>query len=179
MLNGVAPIIIFTFPLSNPVPNLTGIPTLDSLLGTIGIPIPVYLDEKLTGMYVSSQEKHLDIDTQPELSSDGTQKVTQRAVNNTVTVNFIASKDSLVLAVLLAFADEAFKRATNAKYSVTYFNGTTFVLGGKIQSLQSQDGENDTLTRITMVIHKEVQSTITKSSLTPISGSAGTAAGVT
>ena len=177
MLGGIAPILIFTFPVAPDAPNLTGIPVLDSVLSSVGVPIPVYLDEKLTGVYVTSQEKSIDIDTQPEISSDGTAKVTQRGINNTVTVHMLASKNATLLSILLAFADEAFKRAVNGKYSVTYLNGSTLVFGGKVASFSAAENDNDDLLRLTLVLHKETQATVTRSTTAIIAPVPGTIEG--
>jgi hypothetical protein len=146
-------------------------------LANVGIPIPIYLDEKLTGIYVTSQEKNIDIDSQPEISTDGKTRVTQRGVNNTVTVNFIASKSALLLSVLLAFSDEAFKRAVNGNYGVTYLNGATLVFGGKVQTFSAQESHEDDLVRITMAIHKVNQETKTASTIAPLEPTPGTIAG--
>lgn len=173
MLNGVAPILIFYFPIIPVTIPLSGIPLLGLSDTALGIPIPIYLDEKLTGIYINTQEKNVDIDTQPETSADGNVKVLQRGVNNTITVHLKANKDSLLLGVLLAFSDEIFKRAVNGRYSVTYLNGPTLVFGGKIQSLSAQEGENDDIMQITMVIHKANQETQTKSTVQPINPTTG------
>ncbi len=178
MLNGIAPIFIFSFPFFKTAPNITGIPVLDDLIG-LELPIPVYLDEKLTGVYVTSQEKAIDIESQPEVSSDGTTKVVQSAVGNTVSIHMIASKNSVLLSILLAFADQAFAKAVNSGYSVTYLNGSTLVFRGKIQSFTAQENDADDLVRISMVLHKQTQTTITQLAQAPLAAVAGTGSGPT
>lgn len=178
MLNGIAPILIFSFPPTINLPTATdpGLPlSVRKALGAIGgIPIPIYLDEKLTGIYVVNEEKNVDMDTQPYQAQDGTTFVKQRGVNNTVNINFLASQDSILLSVLLAFSDELFKRAVNGLYSVSYFNKGTLVFGGLIHSFSDQSGSDDTLRRISMSIVKTNQITINASVLPP-SGAPATA----
>src|SRR4051812_34876723 len=102
MLNGIAPIIIFTFPPMIGIDLskfLKGIPLIGDALGNIGLPIPIYLDEGLTGIFVDSESKSIDIDTDitpkyvtaPGGAITSTNLVNQSGLNNLVTVNMIAS----------------------------------------------------------------------------------------
>lgn len=167
MLGGVAPILIFTFP-----PNtgtdlqrvLGGIPLIgDSLSDLVGIPIPIYLDENLTGIYIESESKALDIDTDivPVYRTDNTKATTnfinQSGINNLVSVNMVASKDSLILSVLLALADMVFTKLVSGKYKLSYINGTTLIFGGLLHSFSVQGSSDDTLLKIQMQIQKNNQ----------------------
>ncbi len=178
MLNGLAPFFLFKFP-SSLIPSIpiSGIPLIGDVdLGGV-IPIPLYLDENLTGICLTSQERSIDMDTQVDQSADGKTIVKQHGVSNIVTVNLLAEKEALLLSVLLAFSDKLFQKAVNGKYSISYFNGNTLIFDGKVHSFSAQDAENDTLVRITITIQKTNQETLLSSSAVSVNPLGGSAAG--
>lgn len=159
MLNGVAPLLIFNFQpvsLTAAVNALAGIPVIGSTLSSfVGIPVPLYLDEQLTGIYVESETKAIDIDTNVQARSDGKPpSVDQRGLNNLVTVNMVANRNSVVLAVLIALNDQVFSKVVSKNYSINYFNGITAIFGGLLHGFSTTTGNNDDLIRITMQISK-------------------------
>ncbi len=168
MLNGVAPILIFTIPPTLGIDlskTLKGIPLIGSSLTNVGIPIPLYLDENLTGVYIESESKSIDIDTDitpkyivtPGSTIQSTTFVNQSGINNLVTVNMIASRDSLFLSVLLSMIDIIFAQLVSVKYSITYLNQNTVIFGGLLHSFQTTGSSSDTLLKITMQIQKNNQ----------------------
>jgi len=161
MLNGIAPILIFTFPENpaalSPIFNaLSGIPLIGDLVSAVGVPIPLYLDEQLTGLYVESQAKNLDIETTIEARYDDKKPlVYQRGLNSSVSVNLLASKDSILLPALLALSDLVVAKLVSQKYTVSYVNGSTLILGGLLQGLNTSQSSDDDLIRITLQIQKQ------------------------
>ncbi len=159
MLGGVAPILIFSFKPNiealNPLFNaLSGIPLIGSTFD-LGLPIPLYLDEKLTGLYVESEAKNLDLNQEIDARFDGGPPVYfQRMLNSSVTVNLLATRDSILLPALLALADLIVPKVVNRKYSLTYLNGPTVVFDGLLHSLSTSQGADDNLIRITLQIQK-------------------------
>jgi hypothetical protein len=163
MLNGIDPIIIFHF-YSNPPTDdkFVGPPPPTSLLGGLfsqfGLPIPIYLSEKLTGIYVDDESKGIDIATRVDavVEKDGievnTPEVSQRAVDSTVTVNMFAVKDSIMLTAFLALADMILKRVASKEYGITYLNGSTTIFNGLLDRFSYTNGANDNLIRIEMVL---------------------------
>ena len=165
MLNGVAPILIFTFP---PVLGidfskiLGGIPLVKDVFSNIGIPLPIYLDERLTGIYIESESKSIDIDTditpKYETNSAGgigtTTLINQSGINNLVTINMLASTDNLLLSVLIALNDMVFSKLVSGKYSISYLNNSTLIFKGLLHSFQTSSSSGDTLLKITMQIQK-------------------------
>ncbi len=164
MLGGLAPILIFNFPLNVaaklPTANaLSGIPLLaDTVIDaalSIGVPIPLYLDERLTGVYVESENKAMDIDEIVQPRYDGLKPIVdQRAVNSLVTINMLANRNSVVLSVLLALNDMIFTRLISREYHVSYLNGPTAVFAGLLHGFSTQAGADDDLVRITMQLSK-------------------------
>ncbi len=166
MLGGIAPIIIFTFPPEesekigvNLSKVLGGIPLIGSSLTDVGLPIPIYLDENLTGIYIESESKSLDIDTDITpvyRSSDNkvTNLINQSGLNNLVAVNMIASKDSIILGVLLALSDMVFNKLVSGKYSISYIHSSTVIFGGLLHSFSTTESSDDTLIKINLQIQK-------------------------
>ena len=159
MINGIAPVLIFTFPLADTdalFKTLSGVPLLtDNILKSVGIPIPIYLDERLTGIYIDSESKNIDIQTTVEATKDGeTPDISQRGIDSTVTVNMKASKNSVVLTAILALIDMAFQRVVSKSYNVSYFNGSTTIIGGLLHGFSTSiDSDND-LVMITLQLSK-------------------------
>lgn len=157
MLNGIAPLLIFSFTpdfAADLFKGIAGIPILGDVLPT-GIPIPIYLDERLTGIYIESESKAIDIETVPQVRyDDKPPSVEQRGLNNVVTVNMLANRNSIMLSVLLAMNDMVFSRVVKKTYSVTYLNGATTVFNGLLHGFSTQQGSDDDLTRIVLQISK-------------------------
>lgn len=161
MLNGASPLLIFQFK-ENPAVqtklfNALKVPIKSEFAGLIsGIPIPLYLDENITGLFVDSESKNLDLETTIEPRLDYTQPyIYQRPVNSSITVNLNANKDSILLPALLALADLIIPRLTSATYKISYFNGATSIINGLLQGLSTSEGANDDLIRIVLQIQKE------------------------
>lgn len=172
MLNGVSPILIFHFKpqLTQSLFNgLSGIPVIGDVLSGIGIPIPIYLDQNLTGVYVDTETKAIDLDTDVQVRYDGkAPSVDQRGLNNLITVNLFGSKNSIMLAVLLAMNDMIFSRVVSKDYAISYLNGTTTVFSGLLHGFSTSVGSDDDLIRITMQISKANQSKPTPANLTSV-----------
>lgn len=163
MLNGVAPILIFTFPVlpSGTFSSLSGIPLVgETLAASTALPIPIYMDEKLTGLYIDSESKSIDIATQVDANADGsTPKVQQAPLASTVTINMKALKTSTVLSALIGLIDLAFGKAIAKGYSISYLNGPTTIFGAKIDAFNvSTDADNE-LMNISLVINQSGKAT--------------------
>ncbi len=172
MLNGVAPILIFSF-----MPNLTqglfkglaGIPILGDIVPNIGIPIPLYLDEKLTGIYIENESKAIDIDTNVQARYDGkAPSVDQRGINNLITVNMLANRNSIMLSVLLALNDMIFQRVVSKDYSVTYLNGASTIFNALLHGFSTQGSSEDELIHISLQLSKANQSKPNPANLTSV-----------
>lgn len=158
MLNGIEPILIFQFSKLSPsaAESVSKIPIVSSIVNTIGLPpIPLYLSEKLTGLYIDAEDKNIDIETTTEtLSTGGTPIINQKAINSTVKIQMVASKDSIGLTLLSAIADLILPKVTSKEYSITYLHGAVTVFGGLLHSFAiSQNSTND-LYNVTLELTK-------------------------
>jgi hypothetical protein len=148
MLNGIDPIIIFNFNKISPslTESLSKIPIISSVVESIGLPpIPIYLSETLTGLFIESEEKSIEIQTSSESTSDGSEPIqNQKSLESTVTINMLANKDSIGLTLLSAVLDLIVPKVTSKEYSITYLHGAVTVFGGLLQSFNvTQNSEND------------------------------------
>lgn len=155
MLNGFAPVFIFTV---SPIPKasnpLSNIPIINDILENAGIPIPIYLDEKVTGLYVESEEKSIDIDNDviAAIAKSGS-KVIQNPLESMVTINLFGKRDSIALTVLLAMNDLIFSKLKYG-YGISYLNGPTAIFNGLLKTFSTHASNNDDLIRITVQISK-------------------------
>jgi hypothetical protein len=164
MLNGIAPIIIFNFSksLTSDVSNLIGyglaggIPLLQTYASKIPFPpIPLYLDEKLTGLYIENEQKNIDVQTNPATLPDGKQPdVTQKGLNSTVTINLTASRSSVGLTILMALSDQIFQKVTSKEYSITYISGSMTIFDGLLEQFSVTQSRDNSLYNISIVLSK-------------------------
>lgn len=159
MINGLDPILIFSF-FKKLTPaeqvSLKNINIVSQFVKTLELPpIPIYLSEKLTGLYVDSESKNIDIETNVDtLASGGSPEFNQKGISSAVKVNLLANKDSIGLNILSAIADLILPLVTSKEYSVTYLNGATTVFGGLLHSFAVDQDSNSTLMRISFDLIK-------------------------
>lgn len=152
MLGAIDPIIVFQIYKNLPpaTPETSAIPlvSLARLRSTIAV-IPIYLSEEKTGVFIDTESKNIDIDTNTDSlsSGDGT-NVNQKALGSITTVNLFAKKDSIGLTVLLALSEQILDKVTSQEYEVTYMNGAVTVFGGLIHAFSYEQGREDDLYKI-------------------------------
>jgi hypothetical protein len=173
MLGGIAPIIIFQFKKLTPSAqeSLSKIPIVSSIVNAIGLPpIPLYLSEELTGLFIDTEEKNIDIETTVESTSDGTDpKTKQKSIGSTVRVNIKARANSIGLTLLNAMADLILPKVTSQEYSITYLNGSTTIFGGLLHSYAVQASSENDLLMITIEFSKTTQLSPAKTAVPEVS----------
>lgn len=152
MLNGIDPIIIFQFAALAPTfgAQLAKIPIVaKSAASLIEMPpIPIYLSQSFSGIHIDSEDKNVDIKTDTETMSDGsTPSVDQKGIGSVISINMLAKKDSVGLALLSAMIDQVFDKVTSKEYSITYLHGPITIFRGVLHSYAvSQSADNELLT---------------------------------
>lgn len=127
-----------------------------SIVDVIDLPvIPIYLSESLTGIFIDTESKSIEIDTSTDTLSDGSTPATnQRGIQSTVKIEMVASKDSIGVALFAAMADLVFPKVTSKEYSISYLHGAVTVFAGLLHSFSiSQDG-GTTLSKISIELIK-------------------------
>lgn len=158
MLGGIDPVIIFNF--SKVVPDLgaalDSIPFVAQVVDKVPLPsIPVYLSEKISGVYIDTEDKSIEIETSTETLPDGkTPVANQKGINSTVKINMIASQDSIGMILLSALADLIFQKVSSKEYSISYFHNGVAVFNGLLNSFNITQGSTNTLFNITIELSK-------------------------
>lgn len=172
MLNGIDPIIIITFMNKGIISRFQDDSIIGMILNNIGIPIPIYLSESLTGIYIDSETRSIDARTEVQPTVDkgidgqpATPEVTQTVIDNQVTVNMLANKDSTMLTVLIGMMEQISKYLVSAEYKIHYIHGPIVVFGALISRFSTSVNSNDDLVHIEMTL-----STAKKEQPTPKSG---------
>lgn len=176
MLNGIAPILIFQFaPGQISDANffsqaISKIPLIgSSIVQDFGIPIPIYMDERLTGIVIDEDSKQIDVDTEVKQTYDGSPaKVTQRGLTNSVTINMIGKKDSIVLSTLIALNDQIFKKLVSKQYKIQYMNGPTTIFNGLLGSFSHTNSPDTDKINISMQIVKPNEQSTAEQKTIPI-----------
>jgi len=155
MLNGLDPILIFNISknVSFIKTNITDkkIPVASQIIEKISLPvIPVYLSRDLTGLSIDTEDKAIEIDTQIETLQSSESFITQRGLNNTVTVQILAEKGSIGLTLLAALSDFVFPLVTAKEITMTYMHGAITVFDGLLHSFKIGQNANSTLQTITI-----------------------------
>jgi hypothetical protein len=154
MLNGIDPILIFNFTklTKEAKDRIAKTPITADIISQFDLPaVPIYLSERLTGIYIDTEDKNVDVDTSIEtltLSEDP--KLNQRGINNTVKITMLAAKDSIGLTLLSAMTDFVFPKVTSREYSITYLHGAITVFKGLLHSFAITQESGTTLYRITL-----------------------------
>lgn len=152
MLNGIDPILIFQFKkqlidLSSVGDFISKIPVISEIPTLIEEPpIPVYLSESITGVFIESEDKSVDVNTDFETKTDGSEPdLNQKGASSVVSINLLARKDSLGVSLLAALIDLAFDKVTSNEYSVSYLHGPITVFRGKITQFVANQSPNNQL----------------------------------
>lgn len=165
ILNKVAPLIIFKIALEDnnydAYAEAASIPVVGGLLTELldavdGIPIPIYLEEQVSGIVVDSISNSYDIDTAVEGINKATAlDVSQRVIEATTTVNMTCNdKDSLVLSAIMAFMDMILRKAVSRAYTISYIHGSTVILNGLLKSFNTNGTADSEIVTMTMVLIK-------------------------
>lgn len=152
MLGSIDPIIIFQV--------YKNVPSAEATLAKIPLTsevktkalyaiIPIYLSESITGLYIDTESKNYDIDTDANsLTSGEGGPVNQKLLASITTVNLFGRKGSIGLTILLALSELILDKVTSQEYEVTYVNGGVTVFGGLIHSFSYDSSANDDLYKI-------------------------------
>ena len=174
MLNGIDPLIIFKFALieNNPLFNaISGIPVIGKSFASFGLPIPIYLSETLFGIVLNSEEKSIDVDTTVQSKTDGKKSdVKQRGLNNVVSINMTATRDSIILSALLALSDICFQKLASKEYTISYLNGSTIIFDGLLEGFHVTSNSDTDKIEITMKISKASLNNTVEETTTPVLG---------
>lgn len=152
MLNGLDPIIIFQFKklapsLSEKIAKIPVLGTVKTLLEMP--PIPIYFSKELsglTGIYIDSESKSVEISTDTQGQTDGkAPEVDQAPISTVISISMFAKKDSLSVALFSSLIDLVYDKTTSKEYAITYLNGPITVFQGLLHSFTVDQNSNQDL----------------------------------
>ncbi len=173
MLGGLDPILLFTFYKNSQDVTDSKIPYANDLgLNRLALPpIPIYLSELATGVYIDSEDKSIDIETNIETlrtSSEGL--FSQKGIGSTVSITMKANKNSLGLTLLSAVADLILAKVTSKEYSVAYLHGAVTIFNGLVHEFSINQTADTDLYEIKLTLMRAPD---TASSIAVIPGTNG------
>lgn len=121
MLNGIAPVIIFVFK--------------KEILG-FKIPfnaIPLYLDERLTGIIADEHSRHLSV----EVEQVGNESY-ERTTASDVQISFIAKKSNVGVMAALALFEQVMKYVNKQDYSIILYYDDVFMLDASLKDFETE-----------------------------------------
>ncbi len=154
MLSGIDPILIFNlFKVLTPADEakFKGLSVAGIVSKFALPPIPLYLSEKLTGIFVDTEEKSIEVATSSDGLSGGGLDLQQKAISTSVKINMIATEGtSLGLGILSAMADIIVPKLTTNEYSIIYIHRSTIILNGRLHHFSIEQDSGSTLSKITL-----------------------------
>lgn len=144
MLNGLAPVLIYQY---KPIDTSFSLFGID--VPSVGLPIPIYIDERLTGIMGDGANSRISIETS---TVNGT--TYQRQVSSDVSVKLRCRNDNVVGQTLIAILGEAFKYSTTGNYSISLFYDSSFILDAVLKDFYSRPIDNTDMREIGITLSK-------------------------
>ena len=174
-LGGLSPLLIFTFFKEIQTPAALGLPSVKIPF----VPIPVYLEERITELQLDDYDRDITID----VMRDGVSAF-ERVSGDVVNLKFRMQKDNIILTVLTALIDriiKTFDEQVLAKYNarnyqLTVFYDNIFILDASLERFHSVLVDGTNLREVTLTFSKRSEKKIDIQD--PIARTAGTSAGI-
>jgi hypothetical protein len=152
MLNGIDPILIFQFYKRVNVPGMTSaegivIESKSNVKVPLAI-VPIYLSELITGIYIDTENKNIDIASALSGLVTGDTILNQTPISSITTINMIASSESIGLTILMAISELLLDLTVSGEAEITYMHRAVTVFGGKLHGLSIDQGTSDDLYKI-------------------------------
>ena len=143
MLNGIAPVIVFVFK-----KEVAGVKIPYNI-------IPLYLDERLTGVLPDTQSRHMSV----EVQNIGNTSY-ERTTSSDVQLMFIAKKNNIAVTAVLALFEKVMNHINKKEYSITLYYDDVFMTDASLKDFETEveDGTDKRLIRITLSNRPEEES---------------------
>lgn len=169
MLGGTAPVLVFNFASisSASILNKLGFNIGEDSIFNFDIPlvsVPVYLDEKLTGIIVDDHERTINI----EFETDGLGGNYEREISSDVKVSLISRKDNIAFQGFLALFEQILKRIPSQSYKIYFYYNDVFMTNASLKDFSVTTRENTDTRVVTFTLtnrsekSKAVQSVLKK-----------------
>ncbi len=143
MLNGIAPVIVFVFK-----KEVAGVKIPYNI-------IPLYLDERLTGVLADTQSRHMSVEVQNIGNTNY-----ERTTSSDVQLTFIAKKNNIAVTAVLALFEKVMNHINKQEYSITLYYDDVFMTDASLKDFETEveDGTDKRLIRITLSNRPEEES---------------------
>lgn len=136
--------------------------------------IPIYLSENLTGLFISKEDKSVDIGTDTETFIDGSaEDVLQKGIGAGVNITIHCKKDSIATMIFSSVVDLLFEKVTSKSYSITYLHGATTIFRGVMHKFSSSQSADNDLLEITIELSKGQKQPTATQQVPTVAGSSG------
>lgn len=152
MLGGTAPVMVFNFATISTQDLLkkVGIGIDDDSIFNIDIPlfsIPVYLDEKLTGIIVDDHERSINI----EYETDGMNNY-EREISSDVKIIIKSQKDNRAFQAFLALFEQILKRVDPKLYKIYFYYDDIFLTNAGLKDFSVSTVQNTDTRMVTFTL---------------------------
>lgn len=176
MLGGDVPLIIFHFYTPNALAFASKLPIVSAeTVDTVGFPVPIYLSEGVTGIFVDTESKSLDVETSVQARADGKKPIVdQRIANSALNVRLFARSDSTLINVLRSISGMALALVAAKGCKVSYFNGPVVIIKGLLEGLvESTNKDNNEIEFDLKISDANQESTLAAAAVAVLSGLRG------
>lgn len=142
MLGGTAPVLVFNFASisSASVLNKLGLNIGEDSIFNFDIPvvsIPVYLDEKLTGILIDDHERSINVEFEQDENHNY-----ERVISSDVKVTLVAQKDNIAFQGFLALFEQVLKRVNYKSYKIYFYYDDVFMTNASLKDFAVTTREN-------------------------------------
>ncbi len=142
MLGGTAPVLVFNFASisSASILNKLGFNIGEDSIFNLDIPIvsiPVYLDEKLTGILLDDHERSINIEFEQDENHNY-----ERVISSDVKVTLVAQKDNVAFQGFLALFEQILKRVNYQAYKIYFYYDDVFMINASLKDFAVTTREN-------------------------------------
>ncbi len=142
MLGGTAPVLVFNFASisSASILNKLGFNIGEDSIFNLDIPIvsiPVYLDEKLTGILLDDHERSINIEFEQDENHNY-----ERVISSDVKVTLVAQKDNVAFQGFLALFEQILKRVNYQAYKIYFYYDDVFMTNASLKDFAVTTREN-------------------------------------
>jgi len=168
MLGGTAPVLVFNFASisSASILNKLGFNIGEDSIFNLDIPIvsiPVYLDEKLTGILLDDHERSINIEFEQDENHNY-----ERVISSDVKVTLVAQKDNVAFQGFLALFEQILKRVNYQAYKIYFYYDDVFMTNASLKDFAVTTIENTDTRVVTFTLtnrsekSKAIQSVLKK-----------------
>ena len=136
-------------------------PVLLFFLDGSNVPVPFYLSEKLTGVYVDTERNSLSIatdtigtkETKGDASNLGDLQVQQKGETQSVDISMVARRDNMGLNILLPLLKTIYDGLMAKRdYKIAYFNQNILIFNAKLSNFSTDQHRTDDLMTISITL---------------------------